>query len=162
MRVKVRAVIVQDGKLVVSRERRRGVEHVLLPGGRVQTGEAITDALVREVAEETGLDVVPQRLLYVAEVVGSYGVHDLNLIWLAEPRDGPLADDAGDLVALDSPEAEAMMPPIIDRIAADATSGWASEPRWLGNIRRPPVEGTSRRQPSGEPGRDQQQGHERE
>jgi 8-oxo-dGTP diphosphatase len=84
----------QDGKLVVSRERRRGVEHVLLPGGRVQAGEAITEALVREVAEETGLDVLPERLLYVAEVVGSYGVHDLNLVWLAEPRDAQLADPA--------------------------------------------------------------------
>lgn len=73
MRVKVRAVIVCDGKLLVSRERRRGVEHVLLPGGRVQDGESITDALVREVAEETGLDVVPERLFYVAEVVGATG-----------------------------------------------------------------------------------------
>ena len=109
MRVKVRAVIMQDGKLVVSRERRRGVEHLLLPGGRVQAGEAITEALVREVAEETGLEVVPERVLYVAEVVGSYGVHDLNLVWLAEPH-AQLADPRA-LVALDSPEAAAMMPP---------------------------------------------------
>ena len=33
VRVKVRAVIMRDGKLAVSRERRRGREHVLLPGG---------------------------------------------------------------------------------------------------------------------------------
>ena len=91
MRVKVRAVIMQDGKLVVSRERRRGVEHVLLPGGRVQDRESISEAFVREVAEETGLDVAPERLLYVAEVVGSYGVHDLNLVWLAGLRDDQFA-----------------------------------------------------------------------
>jgi ADP-ribose pyrophosphatase YjhB (NUDIX family) len=157
MRVKVRAVIMQDGKLVVSRERRRGVEHVLLPGGRVQAGEAITEALVREVAEETGLDVVPERLLYVAEVVGSYGVHDLNLVWLAGPRDAPLADPSA-LVALDSAEAASMMPPIIDQIAADAASGWASasEPRWLGNVRRAPVDPPPTARPSSQSGRDQQ------
>ena len=136
MRVKVRAVIVCDGKLLVSRERRRGVEHVLLPGGRVQDGESITDALVREVAEETGLDVVPERLLYVAEVVGSYGAHDLNLVWLSEPEDpvGVIDDDA--LVAFDSPLAQSIMPPIVEQIAADANSGWPEEPRWLGNVRR--------------------------
>ncbi|MGA7996423.1 MAG: NUDIX domain-containing protein [Bradyrhizobium sp.] len=136
MRVKVRAVIVRDGKLVVSRERRRGVEHVLLPGGRVQDGESITDALVREVAEETGLDVVPERLLYVAEVVGSYGAHDLNLVWLAEPEDpaGVIDDDA--LVAFDSPLAQSIMPPIVEQIAADAKGAWPEEPRWLGNVRR--------------------------
>jgi ADP-ribose pyrophosphatase YjhB (NUDIX family) len=155
VRVKVRAVIMQDGKLVVSRERRRGVEHVLLPGGRVQAGEAITEALVREVAEETGLDVLPERLLYVAEVVGSYGVHDLNLVWLAAPREAQLADPRA-LVALDSPEAASMMPPIIDQIAADAASGWASEPRWLGNVRRAPVGPPPSAGLSAQPGSDQQ------
>ena len=69
MRVKVRAVIIQNGKLVVSRERRRGAEHILLPGGRVKTRESLAEALVREVAEETGLHVAPVRLLYVAEVL---------------------------------------------------------------------------------------------
>lgn len=142
MNVKVRAVILQSGKLVVSRERRQGEEHLLLPGGRVQKGESVPDALVREVAEEVGLVVVPDRLLYVAEVVGSYGVHDINLIWLAELRDAHTAIAGDVLVALDSPEITSMMPPIIEWIAADATSGWAEAPRWLGNIRQPP------RQPS--------------
>jgi len=136
MRVRVRAVILHDGKLVVSRERRRGVERVLLPGGRVQDGESITDALVREVAEETGVEIMPERLLYVAEVVGSYSAHDLNLVWLASPRDPHLTIDRDALVALDSPLAKSIMPPIIEQIAADAANGWAQETRWLGNVRR--------------------------
>lgn len=140
MRVKVRAVILRDGKLVVSRERRRGMEHILLPGGRVQDAESVIDAVSREVAEETGLDVVPQRLLYVAEVSGSYGVHDLILVWLAEPRDPNVPIDDDVLVALDSPVARSMMPPLIDQIAADAANGWPREPRWLGNVRRALVE----------------------
>lgn len=137
MKVKVRAVLVRDGKLLVSRERRQGVEHVLLPGGRVRDGESITDALVRELAEETGLDVVPRRLLYVAEVVGMYGVHDLNLVWLAGLRDpqSPIDDHA--LMAFDSPLAQSMMPPIVDQIAADAANSWPPQTRWLGNVRRP-------------------------
>ena len=140
MRVNVRAVIIRDGKLVVSRERRQGVEHVLLPGGRVQDGESIHDALTREVAEETGLTIVPDRLLYIAEAVGMYGVHDLMLIWLAEPQDlhVPIGGDA--LVALDSPLTQSIMPPIVEHIHADLNNGWERQPRWLGNIRRPPRE----------------------
>lgn len=107
-----------------------------LPADAVQDGESITDALVSEVAEEIGLDVVPERLLYVAEVVGSYGAYDLNLVWLSEPEDpvGVIDDDA--LVAFDSPLAQSIMPPIVEQIAAEANSGWPEEPRWLGNVRR--------------------------
>lgn len=138
MKVKVRAVIPRDGKVVVSRERRRGVEHLLLPGGRVKDGESTHDALTREVAEETGLHVIPQRLLYVAEVVSSYGAHDLNLVWLAQLRDAEVAVDRDALLALDSPLANSVLPPIMDQLAADAAEGFANETRWLGNIRRAP------------------------
>ena len=136
MRVKARAVVVQDGKLLVSRERRRGIERLLLPGGRVRDGESVLDTLTREVIEETGVEVIPSRLLYVAEVVGMYGVHDLNLIWLADPKD-PRAIDDGVLVPLDSDLAEPIMPPIAARIAADAADGWPAQAQWLGNIRSP-------------------------
>ncbi len=136
MRVKVRAVILLDGRLVVSRERRRGVEYVLLPGGRVQNGESITDALMRAVGEEIGLEIVPKRLLYVTEVVGTHAVHDLNLIWLAELRDPNVVVDERALVALDDDPAASLMPPIVEPIKADAGEGWSDTPRWLGNVRR--------------------------
>jgi ADP-ribose pyrophosphatase YjhB (NUDIX family) len=136
VRVKARAVVVRDGRLLVSRERRRAIEHLLLPGGRVQDGESITDALVREVREETGLDVVPKQLLYIAEVVGAYGAHDLNLIWLAELADADAAISDDLLLALDDDRLSSIMPPIVGQIAADAADGWEHPPRWLGNVRR--------------------------
>jgi ADP-ribose pyrophosphatase YjhB (NUDIX family) len=137
MRVNVRAVILRHGKVVVSRERRQGVEHVLLPGGRVRDGESTREALIREVAEETGLTIVAERLLYIAEVVGMYGVHDLVLIWNARPQDPERLIDDDVLVTLDSPVAQSIMPPIIEQIDTDLRNGWAHHPRWLGNVRQP-------------------------
>lgn len=137
MKVNVRAVIPQAGRIVVSRERRRGIEHILLPGGRVRNGETIDQALVREVCEETGLAVVADRLLYVAEVVGMYGVHDLLLVWLAHPTDPQQSIDPEALVSMDSPVVRSVMPPIMDEIDADISTGWPGRPRWLGNVRRP-------------------------
>lgn len=56
----VGAVVVHDGRLLVVRrghEPGRGLWSV--PGGRVEAGETLAAACVREVREETGLAVVP-------------------------------------------------------------------------------------------------------
>lgn len=138
MKVNVRAVVIHDGRLLVSHERRQAADHVLLPGGRVRGGESVHEALEREVLEETGWAIAADRLLYVAEVVAMYGVHDLILIWSAHPRDPAVVIDEDALIALDSPLAASIMPPVMTEIREDLSSGWSEHPRWLGNIRQPP------------------------
>ena len=71
MRVKARAVLLIDGRLIVAEQRRRGRTEHSLPGGRVNERESVLAALKREVAEETGLDVTPGQLVYVPEIVES-------------------------------------------------------------------------------------------
>jgi 8-oxo-dGTP diphosphatase len=54
----VSASIFRDGKvLLVRRARSPGRGLYSLPGGRVEFGETLTEALTREIAEETGLEV---------------------------------------------------------------------------------------------------------
>ena len=84
MRVKVRAVVVQDGRLLVARDRHRGVDQLMLPGGRVHERESITGALIRGVADTARLAIDPVKLLYVVEIPGLYAAYDLTLVWLAE------------------------------------------------------------------------------
>lgn len=131
MRVEVRAVIFVDGKLVVTDETRHGLPHAALPGGGVERWETLQDALVREVEEETGLVVEPGRLVYVAEVVSRFKVHDVNFVFLADLKDRV---DERPIGLVDPGSANGVRPPILDQIAHDAANGWPEQPRWLGNL----------------------------
>ena len=56
----VSAAIVRDGKvLIVRRARKPAINLYTLPGGAVEVGEQLIDAVVREVREETSLDIEP-------------------------------------------------------------------------------------------------------
>jgi 8-oxo-dGTP diphosphatase len=73
----------EHGQVLLTR-RREGGEWVL-PGGTVEDEEAPWDALVREVAEETGLDVGVRRLL---GVYAKRQERDLVLVFAADVTGG--------------------------------------------------------------------------
>jgi 8-oxo-dGTP diphosphatase len=66
----VSAAIVRDGKILVVR-RARAPAHGLytLPGGVVEVGETLVEAVAREVREETGMTVEPVALAGFREAV---------------------------------------------------------------------------------------------
>lgn len=63
-------VVKDDALLMVRRGGDPGKGLWSLPGGRVERGEYISDALAREVKEETGLDVSAGELIGIFEIVG--------------------------------------------------------------------------------------------
>ena len=59
----VSAAIIRDGKvLIVRRARNPAINLYSLPGGAVEAGESLADAVVREVREETSLAIEPIAL----------------------------------------------------------------------------------------------------
>jgi 8-oxo-dGTP diphosphatase len=60
----VGGVVIHEGRVLLIR---RGKEPLrgrwVIPGGTVELGETLEEALVREMAEETGLEVVPGEML---------------------------------------------------------------------------------------------------
>ena len=67
-RIRVTGGLIEDDRLLLVRQRVNQARSWSLPGGSVEPGETLVDAVVREVAEETGLSTEVRRLLYVAEL----------------------------------------------------------------------------------------------
>ena len=66
----VSAAIIRDGRILVARRARGPALGVwTLPGGVVEAGETLTEALVREIKEETAMEVEPVALAGHREVL---------------------------------------------------------------------------------------------
>ena len=65
IRVSARGIVINNDMILLN-EFGNG-EYYNIPGGGVEPGETVKDAVVRELFEETGLDVVVGDLIYVLE-----------------------------------------------------------------------------------------------
>src|SRR4051812_15666429 len=103
--VGVGAVIVNDGRVLLVR---RGTEPFRgqwsLPGGVQDVGETIQQGIVREVSEETGLEVEPVEVAGVIDRIlpddsGKLQYHDVLIDYVCRVKGGELrpASDADDV-----------------------------------------------------------------
>jgi ADP-ribose pyrophosphatase YjhB (NUDIX family) len=144
------AVLVLRANAVLLCRRTEETDTWVLPGGTPRPGEATAAAARREVAEETGLNIVADRVAFVLETSSRDAEHDLIEIVFIGAEDDPLAQprqlEAGlapSFVALDGLEKIGLRPPIAGYIRGYARAlRTRRDPRWstaayLGNVWRP-------------------------
>jgi 8-oxo-dGTP diphosphatase len=111
--VGVGAVVVKDGKaLIVKRAHEPRKGEWSLPGGRVELGEALVDAVRREIREETGLEIEVGPIVEVFDRVHRHQerirYHFVIIDYLCTCVGGTLCagDDADDVAWVRSDELE--------------------------------------------------------
>jgi len=70
------AIIMHNNALLLMQRRRRGHTFYVFPGGTVESGETTDQAAVREVREETSVDVQVTQLLYTTRIFDTTSFKD--------------------------------------------------------------------------------------
>jgi ADP-ribose pyrophosphatase YjhB (NUDIX family) len=100
-RVGVAAIVMRGSQILLGRSKKSPIENKwVLPGGGVQPFESISDTVIRELKEETGVTVKPGAVLFVSELVQPPDHHHIVIYVDAEFVDGNLhaGDDLADVI----------------------------------------------------------------
>jgi len=140
-RIRVAPVILRDGAVLLIRHVKGDRTYWLLPGGGVEYGESLADALRREVREETGLDVDVGPLLFANDSIPpDKRRHVVNLYFLARITGGELTlGDEPNLVELrfvplDELNGIALYPDIRRELRDAVEAGLPNRAAYLGNL----------------------------
>jgi 8-oxo-dGTP diphosphatase len=124
-RIRVSAILAREDRILLIRQEKAGREYWLLPGGGVNAGESLVDALRRELMEEVGIEAtLPlEGPVAIAESISPQRVpakHVVHIIFAGylggRPLETVTSQDAAvrghRLFALDELAAVALHPPI--------------------------------------------------
>ena len=83
--------MIRDGSKVLVQEKvGKGADGIIFPGGHVEENEPVTDSVIREMKEETGLDIESPRLCGVKEWINPDGSRYLVFLFTADRFSGEL------------------------------------------------------------------------
>jgi mutator protein MutT len=82
--VRPTGILIEDGKILIVKQEVSRERHWSLPGGKLEYGETIEQCLVREVKEETGIDIKVKEMLYVTDRFRHMNNHIVHISFLVE------------------------------------------------------------------------------
>ena len=91
-KVVVAGLVEKDGRFLLVKEMlESNTEKWIIPGGAVEFGESLEDALVREMKEETNLDVEISRFLDFKEVIATqFNYHTIIFFFLVKAKNSDI------------------------------------------------------------------------
>lgn len=81
-------IILNDHKILLMHRHKNGSEYFVIPGGTLESGEDPRETAIREIKEETNLDIVLDKLLFEIEDEHHHGYYFLAKSFSGQMRLG--------------------------------------------------------------------------
>ncbi len=140
IRIRAAGILVKDGKILLVRHEKNDKSYWLIPGGGVDFGETVEQALVREFQEEVGLAIKVGKLVLVHDSIPpNHHRQVLNLYFIvtSEKHELKVTPDAVLRDAAFYPLSEFPTMPVNPDVKKEILEGiaqqWAESCRYLGN-----------------------------
>lgn len=134
-------VINSEKKILLVKHRKGPRQYWVLPGGRLEYGETFHECGVREVKEETGLDVEINKIVFISEAIApDRSRHIVNVYLSASLLGGTLKVGNEPVLAgvefrdLDELKTLTLYPPVTSQILEGANNGFDGGIKYLGNL----------------------------
>jgi 8-oxo-dGTP diphosphatase len=140
-RVSVVVLDSDEKKILLVRHRKGSRHYWVLPGGRLEYGETFHECAIRELKEETGLEVAVERFLFISEAIAPDRTrHIVNIFVQAKVTGGVMKVGnepvlAGvDFIDLTELERMTLFPPVGQMILESLPKGFSDTIKYLGNL----------------------------
>ncbi len=143
IRIRVAAILLEGNRLLLVKHEKEGRAYWLLPGGGVEYGESLSQALVRELREETSLEIAPGAVVLLNDSIAPHGGrHIVNVYFTAKALGGTLSMGsdprvvAAAFVPLEKLQELQLYPDVREALLEAAQNGFSQSARYLGNLWR--------------------------
>lgn len=90
-RVRIAGILVENGKVLMIEQEKKGNRYWLLPGGGLDFGESFEECIKREFMEEAGIEVESEKLMFISESIApDNSRHIVNLYFKVVKKSGDI------------------------------------------------------------------------
>lgn len=89
IKTRVTGVLIENDQLLLVKQKVNSARGWSLPGGTLEFGETLAECMIREMREETGLQVVIEKLLYICDRIEA-DRHVLHITFMLQRIGGSL------------------------------------------------------------------------
>ena len=140
-RIRVSVIVIEEGKILLVRHEKQGRTYWVLPGGGVDFGEPLEQAAVRELKEETSLDIKVDKLVFVDDFIPEdRHRHVVDVYFTAKVVGGKLTLGPDSVMRevryfpIEDLAELPFYPKIADQIVAGYRKGFPGSAIYLGNV----------------------------